>query len=154
MIRRLQDSDIEMVREIFREVMEVSEAPLGPVWSSEQIEHECRKGGWCAISVGNEIEAFVLMREMGGEPPVGEITFLATKPAIRKKGVMKSLLRHVLAGRAVNAETWLEVHERNVPARRLYESFGFRQVGVRPQYYSDGGTACLYSHIKEMSKGS
>ena len=31
----------------------------------------------------------------------------------------------------------LEVRLSNLPARRLYEKFGFRPVGVRPRYYSD-----------------
>lgn len=33
---------------------------------------------------------------------------------------------------------WLEVRESNVPARRLYESYGFTQVGVRKGYYPTG----------------
>jgi len=33
---------------------------------------------------------------------------------------------------------WLEVRESNAPARRLYESHGFTQVGVRKGYYPTG----------------
>ncbi|HEX9551363.1 MAG TPA: hypothetical protein VF971_09735, partial [Candidatus Limnocylindrales bacterium] len=29
------------------------------------------------------------------------------------------------------------------PARRLYEKFGFRPVGLRPRYYSDNGEDAL-----------
>ena len=31
----------------------------------------------------------------------------------------------------------LEVRESNLPARRLYERFGFREAGRRRQFYSD-----------------
>ncbi len=33
---------------------------------------------------------------------------------------------------------WLEVRESNAPARRLYERYGFTQVGVRKGYYPTG----------------
>jgi ribosomal-protein-alanine N-acetyltransferase len=33
---------------------------------------------------------------------------------------------------------WLEVRESNTPARRLYERYGFTQVGVRKGYYPTG----------------
>ena len=31
----------------------------------------------------------------------------------------------------------------NLPARRLYEKYGFRPVGLRPRYYSDNGEDAL-----------
>ena len=34
-------------------------------------------------------------------------------------------------------EATLEVRLSNLPARRLYEKYGFRPVGIRPRYYSD-----------------
>ena len=39
----------------------------------------------------------------------------------------------------------LEVREKNIPARALYEKFGFLQVGFRPNYYHDNGdNAIIY----------
>ena len=40
-------------------------------------------------------------------------------------------------------EATLEVRLSNLPARRLYERFGFRPVGLRPRYYSDNGEDAL-----------
>ena len=37
----------------------------------------------------------------------------------------------------------LEVRLSNAAARKLYEAFGFRPVGVRPRYYSDNGEDAL-----------
>ena len=37
----------------------------------------------------------------------------------------------------------LEVRLSNLPARNLYQRFGFRPVGVRPRYYSDDGEDAL-----------
>jgi [ribosomal protein S18]-alanine N-acetyltransferase len=49
-----------------------------------------------------------------------------------------------LAGYGV-ATVFLEVDERNEPARRLYAGFGFAEVGRRESYYAeaDGAAAAL-----------
>jgi ribosomal-protein-alanine N-acetyltransferase len=40
-------------------------------------------------------------------------------------------------------EATLEVRLSNLPARKLYEKYGFRPVGIRPRYYSDNGEDAL-----------
>ncbi len=40
-------------------------------------------------------------------------------------------------------EATLEVRLSNVAARRLYEKYGFRPVGIRPRYYSDNAEDAL-----------
>ncbi len=40
-------------------------------------------------------------------------------------------------------EATLEVRLSNLPARRLYEKYGFRPVGLRPRYYSDDNEDAL-----------
>ena len=40
-------------------------------------------------------------------------------------------------------EATLEVRPSNIPARRLYEKYGFKVVGVRPRYYSDDNEDAL-----------
>jgi ribosomal-protein-alanine N-acetyltransferase len=40
-------------------------------------------------------------------------------------------------------EATLEVRLSNVAARRLYEKYGFRPVGLRPRYYSDNNEDAL-----------
>jgi hypothetical protein len=40
-------------------------------------------------------------------------------------------------------EATLEVRLSNLPARRLYEKFGFRPVGLRPRYYTDNNEDAL-----------
>jgi ribosomal-protein-alanine N-acetyltransferase len=64
---------------------------------------------------------------------------LAVHPEHRRKGIARRLLTEGLAqARALGAElAWLEVRPSNAPARVLYESFGFKEVGRRPRYYDD-----------------
>jgi ribosomal-protein-alanine N-acetyltransferase len=67
------------------------------------------------------------------------VTTFAVDPRWRRRGVGERLLLALLdlavARRA--REATLEVRLSNMPARRLYEKYGFRPVGIRPRYYSD-----------------
>jgi ribosomal-protein-alanine N-acetyltransferase len=73
------------------------------------------------------------------------VTTFAVDPRWRRRGVGERLLLGLLdiavARRA--REATLEVRLSNMPARRLYEKYGFRPVGIRPRYYSDNGEDAL-----------
>ena len=73
------------------------------------------------------------------------ITTFAVDPAWRRQGVGETLLVALLdLALARHArEATLEVRLSNLPARRLYEKYGFRPVGLRPRYYSDNGEDAL-----------
>jgi ribosomal-protein-alanine N-acetyltransferase len=67
------------------------------------------------------------------------ITTFAVHPAWRRRKIGERLLLAVL-DLAVDRdarEATLEVRLGNLAARRLYEKYGFRPVGLRPNYYSD-----------------
>lgn len=71
-----------------------------------------------------------------------EITFLFRSSLFYGKGVMRACFAQLLASEM--AETiWLEVHEENIGAQKLYESLGFLVDGRRSRYYSDGKDAIL-----------
>jgi ribosomal-protein-alanine N-acetyltransferase len=73
------------------------------------------------------------------------ITTLAVDPAHRRHGLATRLLVELLRnGRAMGARSArLEVRLTNVAAQRLYATFGFRPVGVRPRYYEGTGDALI-----------
>ena len=58
-------------------------------------------------------------------------------PRARRQGLGRILARHLLARAAAGGAeaVFLEVRPSNEPARALYASLGFRQVGRRPGYY-------------------
>jgi [ribosomal protein S18]-alanine N-acetyltransferase len=67
------------------------------------------------------------------------ITTFAVHPAWRRRRIGERLLLAFL-DLAVDRrarEVTLEVRLSNLAARRLYEKYGFRPVGLRPRYYSD-----------------
>jgi [ribosomal protein S18]-alanine N-acetyltransferase len=67
------------------------------------------------------------------------VTTFAVHPAYRRRRIGERLLLALLdlsVDRHAREAT-LEVRLSNLAARRLYEKYGFRPVGIRPRYYSD-----------------
>jgi [ribosomal protein S18]-alanine N-acetyltransferase len=73
------------------------------------------------------------------------VTNFAVEPLRRQRGIgrhlMGTLLEHYRRNGATRAG--LEVRVGNASARRLYEAFGFRSVGLRKGYYFDTGEDAL-----------
>ena len=66
---------------------------------------------------------------------------LAITPELRRRGLARRLMRHVVATAKLQSATrvTLEVRQSNSPAKELYASLGFVQTGLRKGYYSDDG---------------
>ncbi len=64
---------------------------------------------------------------------------LATRPTERQQGHASRLLAHLVdkSRKAAFRMVTLEVRRSNDAAQRLYKSFAFRSVGLRPGYYAD-----------------
>jgi hypothetical protein len=73
------------------------------------------------------------------------VTTFATRRSWRRQGIGERLILALLdLARTRGAhEATLEVRPSNIPARRLYEKYGFKVVGVRPRYYSDDNEDAL-----------
>ncbi len=84
------------------------------------------------------------------------VTTFAVAPEWRRRRVGERLLLALLdlavARRA--SEATLEVRLSNLPARRLYEKFGFRPVGLRPRYYSDNGEDALIMTTEPLASSA
>ena len=65
------------------------------------------------------------------------IATLAVHPDYRRRGVGARLLEECEA-RLSSARIRLTVRADNLPAQRLYERFGYQQVGQVPNYYAHG----------------
>jgi len=86
--------------------------------------------------VGGRIVGYAGMWVMVDE---AHITTFAVDPAWRRRGVADRILLALLdiAVQRGARDATLEVRVSNLGARRLYEKFGFRPIGIRPRYYSD-----------------
>lgn len=74
-----------------------------------------------------------------------EILNLAVLPAMRRRGIARTLLLSALqaASKMGMQKAWLEVRATNAPAISLYESCRFCRAGIRPRYYPDTGEDAL-----------
>ena len=101
-----------------------------------------RMARYLVVRAGSEAVAYAGVWLMVDE---AHITTFAVLPEWRRQGIGERLLLAVLALAAeLRAEVaTLEVRLSNLPARRLYEKFGFRPVGLRPRYYSDNNEDAL-----------
>lgn len=114
--------------------------PEGERWGAEAIALMLRLPG--AFGVHQPGIGFVLARVAADE---AEILTLAVVPAARRQGHGAALLAEAMAGAAARGAQamFLEVSERNAPARALYAAAGFAEVGRRRRYYPNGADALV-----------
>ncbi|HIZ55972.1 MAG TPA: ribosomal protein S18-alanine N-acetyltransferase [Firmicutes bacterium] len=96
--------------------------------TSPQYPAFCAMDGAC---VAGYICLSVLFEEIN-------IDNIATAPSYRRRGIGQALLLHAIgyAGQVGGALMTLEVRSSNEAARRLYQKFGFFEVGRRKNYYT------------------
>lgn len=112
-------------------------------WPRDILGAEMATAEAVGVFSGEQLAGFVLFRDL---PEAWEISLVASHPQFRRQGYMERLFAYLIDAKGQNKELWLEVHEENVPAQKLYEKMGFKEVRRRPRYYKDGATAILYSH--------
>ena len=114
------------------------------------LEQACFSEPWSEAGLKEAVESplyryFVACEEdelfgYGGMFLAGDeanVTNIAVAPQLRKKGVGTGIVRALLAeAEADGAErVFLEVRVGNEPAKHLYERCGFREVGIRKDFY-------------------
>ena len=95
-----------------------------------------RLAQYLVAMIGDEIVAYGGLWLMVDE---AHVTTFAVHPGFRRRRIGERLLLALLdlsLDRHAREAT-LEVRLSNLAARRLYEKYGFRPVGIRPRYYSD-----------------
>lgn len=142
----MPDIRIEPMRvEDLEEVLGIERAAFPHPWSRQAFVYELRDNRVARLWVARApdegraaVVGYVCLWLVADEV---HITNLAVDPAHRRRGVGRQLLGTILElYRAEGARVAaLEVRPSNHEARRLYEAFGFRQVGLRRGYYFDTG---------------
>lgn len=109
-------------------------------WTRAMYEAELRNPAVTRIFVvrlpEGEIAGYCATWFLPGELHINN---LAIRPARRRQGLARLLLRRVLESAAAAGcdRATLEVRRSNEAARQLYEGLGFRQAGVRTDYYTN-----------------
>jgi ribosomal-protein-alanine N-acetyltransferase len=126
-------------------VQAIEEASFTTPWPPHAYRSEIetnRLAQYIVARVGDEVVAYAGMWMMVDE---AHVTTFAVHPRWRRQRIGERLLLTLLdlaRGRRAREAT-LEVRLSNLPARRLYEKYGFRPVGLRPRYYSDDNEDAL-----------
>ena len=70
-------------------------------------------------------------------PPEADMMNIAVAPEARRQGIAEALIGELICCLSANGVTSLSLEERasKAAARSLYEKLGFRQAGLRPNYY-------------------
>ena len=107
-------------------------------WSERDVTDViCSEGAICFIATDERgTVAYVLGRMIA---PEGEIYRIAVRPDKRQRGIGYRLLDYAVKtsrGRGLES-LFLEVRSQNVPAIKLYSSYGFRKAGIRKNYYKN-----------------
>jgi len=112
-------------------------------WNQEKLNQELNQHqAYGAFNVG-QLVAFVILAKKNDN--IFEIPVLATYRHQQKTGLMEGLIAWLFASLPPGSEIWLEAHEANVNACNLYKKLGFQNVGLRKNYYQDGGAAQLFT---------
>jgi len=142
--RPLSTEDHKYCLEIWRELSDHYEHPIGGGWNEVKISRELEEHhGIGAFDESGKLEAFCIYRKV---PGLIEIMLLATGYRTHRMGAMRSLIRSLIEELNPEDVLWLEVHAGNLPAIALYESLGLKLCGERPNYYEDGGKALLFEY--------
>lgn len=119
------------------------------VWTNDQLTQYSSnpQNLWIGKMENSELVATILY---GSTDTAKEIFFLETHPNHLRKGHMTSLLKKFLEDLG-GLEVWVDAHIRNHEALSLYNRMGFKKVGQRPGYYSDGGDSLLMTYADGRS---
>ena len=121
-----------------QEIVEIEKAAMSCPWSLKSYEE--------AIASDH---SFIIVAEDDGQiaafsvfyltPPEAELPDIVVDEKYRGQGLGRQLLTKSLEElEARDIDTiFLEVRVSNTPARRLYESFGFEEIGKRKYFYSN-----------------
>lgn len=114
---------------------------------------ENRLASYLVAWIGDRVVGYAGMWLMVDE---AHITTFAVHPSWRRRRIGERLLLAMLDLAATRRarEATLEVRVSNLAARRLYEKYGFRPVGVRPRYYSDDGEDALVMTTEPLASPS
>lgn len=130
-VRKAEEEDLAAVVEIEKE-------SFGRPWRLETFATLLARPSvdFLVAEAGAGVAGYVVLRSTGGET---ELANLAVSSGRRGTGVARALLTQAVETARERGATWmfLAVRVSNRRAARLYEQFGFQEIGVHGSYYRD-----------------
>lgn len=106
-------------------------------WSEKSVasELENKLSYWLVALDGERVAGYIGSQTVMGETDMMNV---AVHPEYRRKGIAEALILALTDGLMQEMDSHcltLEVRASNDPAKKLYEKLGFRQIGLRKNYY-------------------
>jgi len=126
------------------EIMKIEAEAFTLPWSRQSYEEVIALDTvemWVAKSE-DEVVGYMLLQRIYEDM---ELHSFAVKSSWRKRGIGRKMLNKMVElGRGYGVKrVYLLVRSYNLPAKSLYESLGFKAIGVRKNYYQDDGADAL-----------
>ena len=119
-------------------IAEMEQNIFADPWGRKDIfSYICSDTGMCYTAIiDGEVVGYIIGRKIA---PEGEIYRIAVREDKRQRGIGYRLLSYALKtelGHGVET-VFLEVREKNLPARALYKAYGFKEISIRKNYYQN-----------------
>ena len=142
-LRHMSAQDLDQVLEI------ETESFVEP-WTRENFEQEISGLGESVLMVavmGGRIVGYSVTWYLEDEVHLANV---AVREDCRGRGIGRALVEDVMrsARDTCAGKIMLEVRESNVEARRLYETLGFRAVGIKRNYYKREGEDAVLMRLQ------
>lgn len=128
----------EMTLSDLDEISNIITTEFDDFWSASTLESELKNpfSKYIVAKIEYEIVGFAGVIDTVDRL---EITNIVVKKSFRKNGIGNILLQCLikLAKEKEKTEITLEVNNINIPAIKLYEKNGFKNVGFRKKYYNN-----------------
>ncbi|ESA48119.1 ribosomal-protein-alanine acetyltransferase [Streptococcus pyogenes GA19700] len=100
-------------------------------WTLEQVLIDIRRDqtDYFLLYDYDKLLGFLAIQDLSGEV---EMTQIAILPSHQGLGLASQLMTHL---GSIESDIFLEVRESNHRAQGLYQKFGFKFIGKRPDYY-------------------
>lgn len=119
-----------LIIEDAHELTEIRKSCFKDFWQEEEFSSMLSEKSFFGF---REDYGFILCRKALDDIDI--VTF-CVDPKYRRMGIGKRLLSEVIKFAIKNkCKIFLEVAEKNYPARNLYNSLGFKEISIRKDYY-------------------
>jgi ribosomal-protein-alanine N-acetyltransferase len=134
---------IDVTEALFQDLPELSSMEFGSIntsWSLDALSQSLSNG--CQILkilVDGQSCGYCLFRNVRDETEILNIVIAESR---RRQGLAKTLLIGLIEKlrSPSSGKIWLEVRKSNTAAQKMYEIMGFKQAGIRKNYYRVGKT--------------
>lgn len=130
MIRLIKRADVPRLVELEKELYQTP-------WTKEGFDIAFGKyASFYVLEDDGQIIGYIGYLNTGEEIDIAKVSIAKSHQG---KGFSKKLMQHlIVVAKNIKAKyITLEVRVSNTPARKLYESFNFKQMGVRKNYYEN-----------------